>query len=394
MEINSLVKRSLMIIIDSFGKLMFRFLNLRRYKLEIESLAGYLPSRILIIRVDNIGDGIMSIPVYAKLREKYPHAYIAAMVGSRTECVIKNNPYIDEIIIHDVPWFNRHFSVFKKSGYLFKYFRLIKKLRREKFDLAIDLRGDFRNILLFLYLGKAKYRISYNRTGGEYLLTHKFIYDRHKHEIDKNLNLLTCFGVKATENKVEIFSNKTDREFVERFLFKHNINSEDLLIGIHIKAKKNHSWPTQKYIQLICEIKKKYDVKICLTGRNESLALGEQIRSQLAYEIISSAGQITFLQLFELIKRFNLFISCDTSVAHLMPVVNTPSIVLYGPTSPDTFGYNSERIINIRGSNCHSEALHNKCQKSRDKWSECMKSITVQRVMIAVEKLLNNTTKK
>jgi ADP-heptose:LPS heptosyltransferase len=98
------------------------------------------PSRILIIRRDNIGDLICTTPLFAALREKYPQAYIAALVNSYNEPAIAGNPSLDAIFSYTKGKHAAGESVWQ--AYL-RRVRLIWQLRRMKFDYILLPNGGF-----------------------------------------------------------------------------------------------------------------------------------------------------------------------------------------------------------------------------------------------------------
>jgi heptosyltransferase-3 len=98
------------------------------------------PSRILIIRRDNIGDLICTTPLFAALRDKYPQAYIAALVNSYNEPAIAGNPCLDAIFSYTKGKHAAGESVWQ--AYL-RRVRLIWQLRRMKFDYILLPNGGF-----------------------------------------------------------------------------------------------------------------------------------------------------------------------------------------------------------------------------------------------------------
>ena len=145
----------------------------RRYFIIMLSLVGYivfLPlsvvnlfrsrgidrkriKKILLIRNDGIGDFVLSIPALNVLRHSFEQAKITIFIPSWQEEIASASKLFDEIIIFD----NKKSSYFSSSLKLKSLFLSMLKhvpiLRKEHFDLAIDLRGDIRNRIVIFFFG-------------------------------------------------------------------------------------------------------------------------------------------------------------------------------------------------------------------------------------------------
>jgi hypothetical protein len=87
-------------LLDFFGNIVF--LPFKLFKKKIPGNVG----KILIIRLDHIGDVIFSTVVPQSLKAHYKGAKITLLVGSWARDIVINNPYIDEVICYDAPWFD------------------------------------------------------------------------------------------------------------------------------------------------------------------------------------------------------------------------------------------------------------------------------------------------
>ena len=108
---------------------------------------GFEPRRILVIKLDHLGDLLLATPVFSNLGQAYPKAQIHALVGSWGADVIRNHPDVDEIIPYDARFFCRSGRPTRLRDAL----RLFSKLRRHKYELLIDLRGDWLTAIFALF---------------------------------------------------------------------------------------------------------------------------------------------------------------------------------------------------------------------------------------------------
>jgi heptosyltransferase-2 len=110
--------------------------------------------RILLIRFGSLGDVVLTTPVIRAVREVFPDAYIAMLVGDRAADIFSADPRLDEVIV-----FHRKI----KSPAEIR--RAAALIRERDFDVSVDMQRKFRSSLL-AYLGGVKLRIGYHQPGG------------------------------------------------------------------------------------------------------------------------------------------------------------------------------------------------------------------------------------
>src|SRR3989344_6272377 len=164
------------------------------------------PEKILIIRNDHIGDMALATPVWRELKKCFPNSRITVLADPINKILIEKDSNVDEII--DIGLFWRK----KNLKSLLNYLKILRKIRKERFDVGIDLRRSWLNIFLFLFLGKVKARVSYyNINGGKAFLTHPIFYDKKINVINENINLIEkSFNLKLENNIPKIYTSKED----------------------------------------------------------------------------------------------------------------------------------------------------------------------------------------
>src|SRR3989338_383465 len=172
-------------------------------------------NKVLFITLSNIGDCILTLPVLDYLRENIPQAKITVMVGPRAKGIFENNPYINKLIIYD------------KYAPLRQKIKLFFMLKKERFDLVVDLRNS-----LFGALLPARFRTS------------PFLYipSRIRHMKERNLYRLyralkmRLPAVYTTTNK-SLFISAEDKGYINHLLEENNINSKDKVVIIDAVAR-------------------------------------------------------------------------------------------------------------------------------------------------------------
>ncbi|MDP6642290.1 MAG: glycosyltransferase family 9 protein [Candidatus Nanoarchaeia archaeon] len=293
--------------------------------------------KILVIRLDHIGDVIVSVPALRALRKSYPNASITIMVRSLTKELLENCPYVDEVLVYDPLWYRG-----KKTFSLSKHIKFFKNIRKRNFDLAIDLRGELRNIVV-AYLCNSRYRLAYDVKGGDFLLTHVGRYDDKLHIIDRNLNLLKTIGINSKDRKLELFTTNKEKKFIDNLLKKNKIKNFVILhpgSGGLLKLYDN-----KKFAKIGDYLSKKYNV--ILTGSNNESWMTEEIKNNMNSNVLDLTGELDLLQLTELIKRAKLFVSTDSGPMHIAKAVNTKLISLFGTSLSNVWGYKDKNSILI-----------------------------------------------
>lgn len=396
-QIDNPIHRQVAIVVDAIVKFTYNAgCRLGLWKINKADLCRIIPQKILVIEEEPIGDVIMATPFFNGLRKRYPRAGITVMIGRWAKDVINNNPYINEIIVQDCPWAFSDLlispkTVFDHLKYFFTYPKLLNKLKSEKFDLAVDLRGDFRNIFLFILLPKIKYSLSYGRTGGEYFLSQSALFKKSEHEIEKNLTLLKYLGVDAAGVKIEVFPSEKDCRKIKDILQSCDIKEGDFICVIHPGSRRQvRLWPLGRYALIGKFVKGKYNAKVILTGSRQDLPLVEQIRKDMQGEGINLVGKLTLLELAALLKRANLLICPDTSVMHLAAAFNTSTVALFGPGEPSQTGPLHKNVYVIDKQFPCRPCLQKSCKLAkRDyNYSVCMDAVSYEDVKIGIINLI------
>ncbi len=288
------------------------------------------PGKILLIRADYIGDVLLTTHTLRAIRNRFPDARISFLVSAKSREILEGNPHINDVLVYDPPWF------FKKGRMqsIREYFKIVSHIRRQRFDLAADFRGDVRNILLLTVFGSIPHRVSFAASGGWYLLTARAEYRKSLLEAEYHSIIAETLGAQVDkEMQPEVFIGDQDREFVDNFFHKHDIRSGDRIAVIHPGARQAvRQWPEERYAEVGHHLIREYGAKVVLTGSREELPLIKRINTLLNNEAIVGAGEINSLkQLTALFERCVLYIGVSSGPSHLAGVARLPSVLIFGP---------------------------------------------------------------
>lgn len=333
--------------------------------------------RIAIVKLDHIGDIILSMPAIANLKAHFPNAHITMIVNSALREVAGYIPDIDEIVKYDARFFDR-----SGKSRMFDFGRGIsfaRDMRRREFDLIVDLRGSFAT-LAFALIAQSEYRVD----RATYLIERKIgrISDALEHEADVNLDLLVRSGISIYSRDISLILREKD--IASAGLLLPNCSESPFVVihpGPSVALK---CWPADRYTRLICELQKRYKAYVALVGGRGEEQITHSIASATDNKVIDLSGKTTLGQLSAILQRADIFIGNDSGPMHLAAACGTKVIGLFGPTSPQRFGPYGKNCIALRMESDCPPCMREKCNIPGRR---CIDKISVDDVMATVEQI-------
>jgi lipopolysaccharide heptosyltransferase II len=285
--------------------------------------------KILIINVNWIGDVLFSTPAIRLIKESYPSSYLGCMIVPRCKEVLENNPYVDELILFDER--TTHRSLFSKL-------KFILFLKEKNFDIAFIFHRSFTRTLI-CWLANIPQRIGYYRKKSSLFLTKKIEVTEGIHRVDYFLNLLKAEGLNTENKDCQFFIKEENRHFASQFLKDNRIEKSDLLVSLNPGGNwRLKRWPPENFALLGDLIVERYKAKILISGAEKDRQLALDIAKMMKHKPIIAAGKTTLAQLAALYEQSHLVISGDSGPLHIAICVKTPTVALFGPTSPKITG--------------------------------------------------------
>ncbi len=334
--------------------------------------------RIAVFNVNWLGDVLFSTPALKALRMANPDAFIAVIVHPRTKEILENNPNIDELIVFDERLKDRH---------LLGKLKFVSQIRKKKFDTVYLFHRSFTRSML-MALAKIPNRIGYKakkRTG--LLLTKKISLPKQNlHRVEYFLNILKNTGVPCQSNEYEFFLDDASRKRIGEFLAAKLIAPTDFTIVLNPGGNWDlKRWGPERFSQSANELMSKFKAKIIITGSAKDLPLARQIASKMKEPPIITCGETSLKEFGALIERSKLFISADSGPMHIAVALGTPTIALFGPTSPEITGPIGKGKIKVihKDIGCIIPCYNVKCKDNR-----CMQAISVEDVLKAAQDII------
>ena len=291
--------------------------------------------KILLVRLRLIGDVVFTTPLIRALRRKYPGAHLTYVVEPLAAPVVLGNPHLNDVIV--IP---------KRSGIgrLHDDLSAVSRLRRHRFDLAIDLHGGPRGAWLTWASGARK-RIGYRTPGRSWMYTDVVPRPADlspRHSVAKQWDLLAPLGIEPREpahDAVEMADDPAATSRIAHLLAEAGIGAAHRLIVVHVSAGNPfRRWPADSFAALIGElVRRDPSRRIMVTSGPSDREAAEAIvkRAHEHFAPGSSAivhGEFEVAELRALIDRAAVYIGGDSGPLHIAATTRTPIVALFGPT--------------------------------------------------------------
>ncbi len=301
--------------------------------------------KVLIVRLGALGDVLHALPAQQLLHTRLP--------GARIDWLAEP-PYIP--LLRCAPGIRRAWPVNLRrwksdSSEAPDLVRLIKLLRRERFDMVVDFQGLLKSAVLARIAGPGRvvgFRAErFKETGTGWLYTHreKGESDLSQHVIDGNLRLIKRFvgGNNATP-LVPFKIPREDQAYVRRRLSDFEIHNPVLLNpGAGWVTKR---WPASEYGWLARMIVERLGLPVTVTYGPGEEGLVEELRQAAGINLVAFPTTIT--QLAALCRASRLMVAGDSGPLHLAVSTGTPVVAILGPTATARNGPYSETDIVVK----------------------------------------------
>lgn len=312
---------------------------------------------ILVIRFSSLGDVVLTTPLFANLRHFFPEARISVLTKNQYQDVFLNNSHINEVL------------ALEQQENLAS---LISRVKKNKYDLIIDLHSNLRSHLLGLAAGIKVIR--YNKQSlNRYALLHLGTGRPalSKTVVERYLETLNFLGPQQLNPETKIYLTEKETRPAQALLENDGIMPADIIIGLNPGAKwETKKWPLANWVEFLtmCRSNK---IKILLFGDDNDQMFVSQIVKEIGDArnfLVNLAGRTDLRQLMALIKQCRLLITGDSGTLHIAQALAVPVLILLGPTVPE-FGFIHSRqndVILYKDLPCRPCSLHgtNYCKRN------------------------------
>lgn len=307
---------------------------------------NFYPKKILIIQTAFIGDAILATSVAEELHNSFPDAQIFLLVKKGNEPLFENHPFL-QIWTHD------------KSQKYSSLLRLIKKIRREKFDAVINLHRYLSSNILTL-LSNARFTAGF-QSPLSFLFSHhiRHRFKKEYHEIHRYHDLI--FPITRRE-KIFLPKLYPSLELPKDFLPQKKYVC---LFPGSVWATKQ--LPPDKWTALIRRFSDNVEIYLC--GSEAEKKLCEYIKNQSERNnVLNIAGKYSLDKIISIASRSQRVYTNDSAPLHIASALNVPVTAFFCSTVKD-FGFyplsDSSEVLEVENLECRPCGIHGKSQCPR-----------------------------
>ncbi len=278
--------------------------------------------KILVSRIDHLGDVFIALSILPHIKKAFPYARVDFLAGKWSTELLKANPCISNILIYNSFVHNRTGSLLSRlKGDIKSFVSVAKEVKKEKYDLGIDLRAYPFNSILLMYLGGVKYKTGFSTGGLGFLLDSVVPYREGVHETEHVGDVLGELGITVKKDAIcPLFSiSGMDEREAEDVLCNLGLDIEERFILLHSGAgRPKKQWSMDRWQELIDGIRSRCSAKILVYDDKNILTRCCKLPDKLS--LGAFAG---------IVEKTMLFIGHDSFPAHLAASLDIPTITIW-----------------------------------------------------------------
>jgi lipopolysaccharide heptosyltransferase II len=356
------------------------------------SSAWQQAKNILCIRLDYLGDVLMTTPAMRALRESAPGRSLTLLTSNSGAAVGRYIPEVDDTIAYAPPWLKS--SPVREPEYQLE---MAQKLRERNFDAAVIFTAYSQNPLptaMLCHLAHIPLRLAHCHENPYQMLT-DWVLDPEpsegiRHEVRRQLDLVATIGCRTENEKLSFAVRDEDLTAVRQRLQGTGADNDKPWVLLHPGATAvSRRYPAAHWAQVMAGLHDDLGVNLVLTGDANEVELVDAIIAASGVKapaVQSLAGQLDLGQLGAAIKLAAAVVSNNTGPAHMAAAIGTPLVDLYALTNPQHTPWQVESRVLFHDVPCRF------CYKSvcPQGHGDCLTKLEPSRVVAAVTSLLRH----
>lgn len=287
------------------------------------------PRRILLLRIERIGDLLMTLPAINDVRALAPEADIDLVVGGWNQSLARALPAVTAVETLDAEWLSRDAGGLAMPQLL----RAAWRWRARRYDLAINFEPDVRSNLMVAAAGAA-WTAGFRSGGGGPVLDIALDYDQQTHTTDNARRLVAEVfhrTVPASSRRLIDIPEASACAAARRLEGR-----ERPLVGIHASGGREiKQWVPERFAETARRLIERRGATIVLTGATTDRPLVTRVKEALPPDrVVDASGDLDWLELAAVLQGLDLFVTGDTGPMHIAEAMHTPIVAVFGPSDP------------------------------------------------------------
>mgnify|MGYP001202077810 FL=1 len=321
------------------------------------------------------------------MKKTYPKAKISWLIEPNFADLVSHDPLLDNVLLFPKADLKKRLRKGSFLSFIKILFSFIRYLRKERFDLVLDLQGLFRtNIITFFSRSNLKYSLGTEFPGN--LLVRNIIPRKHNSNRISSEYLFIAKCLKLTTDKFNPRFYITS-SILKSPVYLTDIRKEPFFVIFPFTTRRQKHWKPEFWTQLIKNLINKYKTKCIVLGsalNNEQKILEQQL---ISIGAVSLVDKTNLKDVPKLIKQSQFAVGVDTGLTHISLSIGNPTIAIFGSTRPYTNPVLPTTKVLWLGLECSPCGRNPVCN---NKFS-CMTEITPSIVEKHLDTLINSNAK-
>jgi lipopolysaccharide heptosyltransferase II len=293
--------------------------------------------KVLCVRLDNLGDVLMTTPALRALRQALPGREITLLASRAGARAAVHIPEIDTAIAYDAPWMKHPGPTLPSSDLAM---RALLEVRR--FDAAVIFTVYSQSALpaaMLCHWAGIPLRLAHCRENPYHLLT-DWVPETEpaqtvRHEVRRQLDLVATVGAHTDDERLSFRVSAEERLRASMKLAEAGIDPGRPWVVVHPGASAaSRRYSPARFAEAALELAERFNCQVVVTGDASERELGDQVRRAIGGVARSLAGALTLSEFAAVIELAPLLLSGNTSAVHIAAAMGTPVVDLYALTNP------------------------------------------------------------
>ncbi|HPF58093.1 MAG TPA: glycosyltransferase family 9 protein [Candidatus Competibacteraceae bacterium] len=272
--------------------------------------------QILVVTLSNLGDVIMTTPVIMALATQFPSAKLTVLAGPKASALLEKSPHIHRVVVYD-----------KKASWREKG-RLLRELRKDRYDYAVDLRNTPIPWLL--------------RCDEHSPLFRHF---RKTNMRERHWEILEMMGFDFPNPPVfQFFDEVNERTALEKLQARGIPGTNGWIVVAPGAASEKKRWPVESFQAVLSALAARTTRAIVLVGAPDERPITEAVARGLSGTAAILCGETTINETAALLSKAALVLANDSAIMHLGFELGAPAVGIFGPTDHEKYGHAGQRF--------------------------------------------------
>jgi heptosyltransferase-1 len=301
------------------------------------SLLPAPPTSVLLVRLSARGDVVFASPIVRAFRRTYPEVCLTWLVESHTRGLIEHHSELDKVIV----WERARWKGLARRGRFLALFRewlaLVRELRRQRFDLALDLQGLLRSGIM-TFLSGARVRLGLGSKEGSRIFMTEVLdrWEGDRTKVSSEYRALALrLGLDVADFRMEVPLSPQDRAFAREAVEGLGLTGGYAAL-VPFTTKPQKHWFDDRWARVIDRIDDELSLPALFLGGPSDTPAADRIGEMTRSRPLSLTGKTSLTQAAAVIEGAALVLGVDTGLTHVSVAMDRPTVLILGSNHPYT----------------------------------------------------------